>query len=74
MFPTSFCLPNAQVDGSQVVTIAAFDVYVLPSQEAREGVQENIKWQISPFPSSPVVVTAKATLTTENQRDTLPKI
>ena len=35
----TFDIPNAQVDGSQVVTIAAFDVNVLSSQGG-EGVLE----------------------------------
>ena len=36
----TFGIPNAQVDGSQVVTIAAFDVNVL-SSPGGEGVLEN---------------------------------
>ena len=63
-------IPNAQVDGSQVVTEAAFDVNVLSSPGVRGGATQLIL-PILPFLSSPGVVTAKTMLRKENQQETL---
>ena len=56
-------IPNAQVEGSQVVTVAAFDVNVLSSPGVGGGESaRQLILPILPFPSSPGAVTAKATL------------
>ena len=53
------------MDGSQVVTIVAFDVNVLSSPGGGGSARNFWILPILPFPSSPGVVTAKATLRTE---------
>ena len=67
----TFDIPNAQVDGSQVVTIVAFDVNVLSSPGGWGGTGSARNcwiFPILPFPSSPEVVTAKVTLSKETKR------
>jgi len=51
-------IPNARVYGSQVVTIAAFDVNVLSSPGGGGSARNCWILQILPFRSSPGVVTA----------------